>query len=134
MHRNSKKGMQTFETEDISPYLASVRFLFQKHLKNMNIQLSNSCVPMPGQESVEFDRVVSISRVARQVTILPTKTRPKKLGFVGSDGKQLVFFSKFDIFYLLRIFRFSIKLSYLLLIKKNVQSCIFIQRTRRSSS
>ncbi|CCD67583.1 Serine/threonine-protein kinase smg-1 [Caenorhabditis elegans] len=79
VHRNSKKGMQTFETEDISPYLAS---------------LSNSCVPMPGQESVEFDRVVSISRVARQVTILPTKTRPKKLGFVGSDGKQVAFLFK----------------------------------------
>uniref|UniRef100_A0A1I7T9F9 Serine/threonine-protein kinase smg-1 n=1 Tax=Caenorhabditis tropicalis TaxID=1561998 RepID=A0A1I7T9F9_9PELO len=79
VHRNIKKGMQLFETEDISPYLAN---------------LASSCVPMPGQESVEFDRVVSIARVAKQVTILPTKTRPKKLGFVGSDGKQLAFLFK----------------------------------------
>ncbi|CAI2300472.1 unnamed protein product [Caenorhabditis sp. 36 PRJEB53466] len=79
VHRNQKKGLQTFETADISPYLAS---------------LENSCVPMPGQESVEFDKVVSISKVARQVTILPTKTRPKKLGFVGSDGKQCAFLFK----------------------------------------
>ncbi|EGT41634.1 hypothetical protein CAEBREN_10861 [Caenorhabditis brenneri] len=79
VHRNIKKGMQLFETEEISPYLAN---------------LVNSCVPMPGQESVEFDRVVSIARVSKQVTILPTKTRPKKLGFIGSDGKQVAFLFK----------------------------------------
>ncbi|KAF1770033.1 hypothetical protein GCK72_001850 [Caenorhabditis remanei] len=79
VHRNIKKGMQLLKTADISPYLAA---------------LSNSCVPMPGQESVEFDRVVSIARVSDQVTILPTKTRPKKLGFVGSDGKHVAFLFK----------------------------------------
>ncbi|ULU12958.1 hypothetical protein L3Y34_015876 [Caenorhabditis briggsae] len=78
-HRTNKKGMQTFQTADISQYLAT---------------LGKSCVPMPGQESVEFDRVVSIARVADNVTILPTKTRPKKLGFIGSDGKQLAFLFK----------------------------------------
>uniref|UniRef100_A0A8R1DM78 Serine/threonine-protein kinase smg-1 n=1 Tax=Caenorhabditis japonica TaxID=281687 RepID=A0A8R1DM78_CAEJA len=79
VHRNQKKGMQTFETADISPYLAA---------------LEHSCVPMPGQESVEFDRVVSIAKVSRQVTILPTKTRPKKIGFVGSDGRSVAFLFK----------------------------------------
>ncbi|CAD6186262.1 unnamed protein product [Caenorhabditis auriculariae] len=77
--RNAKRGGQTYNMASIS-----------KILSNM----SKSSVPMPGQDSVDFNDVISIDRVSAQAQVLPTKTRPKKLCFVGSDGKSHVFLFK----------------------------------------
>lgn len=43
---------------------------------------------MPGQESVDFCDLIFIESINKQVFVLPTKTRPKKLSFIGSDGKE----------------------------------------------
>lgn len=62
-------------------------------------QLSSSDVPMPGLERQTMigesdsgftspDGIVTIASFAEQVSILPTKTKPKKLVIVGSDGQK----------------------------------------------
>jgi PI-3-kinase-related kinase SMG-1 len=53
--------------------------LFEKRL---------STVPLPGQEGKPFNDIVTIARVSQSVLVLSTKTRPKKIVFIGSDGKQ----------------------------------------------
>ncbi|XVE67428.1 hypothetical protein DITRI_Ditri08aG0160200 [Diplodiscus trichospermus] len=68
--------------------------------------LSSSDVPMPGLEkqvaAFEFDRgrtstlqgIVTIASFSEQVTILSTKTKPKKLVILGSDGKTYTYLLK----------------------------------------
>lgn len=62
-------------------------------------QLSSSDVPMPGLERqimmaesdggfTSSDEIVTIASFAEQVSILPTKTKPKKLVILGSDGQK----------------------------------------------
>lgn len=52
-------------------------------------------VPIPGQELTEIDDgVITIQSVDPYISMLPTKTRPKKIKFVGSDGKQYSFLCK----------------------------------------
>uniref|UniRef100_A0A158P8G8 PI3K/PI4K domain-containing protein n=1 Tax=Angiostrongylus cantonensis TaxID=6313 RepID=A0A158P8G8_ANGCA len=53
-----------------------------------------SRIPIPGQENMEYSEVVTIDRVLKNVLILPTKTRPKKIAFVGSEGKEHMFLFK----------------------------------------
>ncbi|CAB3408298.1 unnamed protein product [Caenorhabditis bovis] len=79
VHRHMKRGAQQIETKNISPYLATI---------------SKTCVPMPGQDSVEFENVVHVHKIHPNIVILPTKTRPKKLTFIGSDGISYVFLFK----------------------------------------
>ncbi len=52
--------------------------------------ISNSAIPIPGQESLTSSNanLVTIAKISSTAIILPTKTRPKKLMFIGSDGKQ----------------------------------------------
>lgn len=68
--------------------------------------LSSSDVPMPGLEkqvtAFESDRglmptlqgIVTIASFLEQVTILSTKTKPKKLVILGSDGKTYTYLLK----------------------------------------
>ncbi|XP_022748650.1 serine/threonine-protein kinase SMG1-like isoform X2 [Durio zibethinus] len=68
--------------------------------------LSSSDVPMPGLEkqvtAFESDRgltstlqgIVTIASFSEEVTILSTKTKPKKLVIVGSDGKTYTYLLK----------------------------------------
>ncbi|KAG8368298.1 hypothetical protein BUALT_Bualt15G0031000 [Buddleja alternifolia] len=68
--------------------------------------LSSSNAPMPGLEkqimisesASEFDNlnqdIVTISSFSEQLTILPTKTKPKKLVIVGSDGLKYTYLLK----------------------------------------
>lgn len=46
-------------------------------------------VAMPGVPAL-----VTIAKVKEQVVILPTKTKPKKLVFLGSDGKTYTYLFK----------------------------------------
>lgn len=68
--------------------------------------LSSSDVPMPGLEKqitvVESDRgfnaplqgIITISSFSEQVAILSTKTKPKKLAILGSDGQKYTYLLK----------------------------------------
>lgn len=76
---------------DVAPHLA---------------QLSSSDVPMPGLEkqitTSDSDRelnttlqgIVTIASFLEQITILPTKTKPKKLVILGSDGQTYPYLLK----------------------------------------
>jgi PI-3-kinase-related kinase SMG-1 len=57
--------------DDISPKLYSLR---------------NTVIAMPGLGTA--GQIVTIESVSNTVQILPTKTKPKKLVFKGSDGKR----------------------------------------------
>lgn len=69
--RNNKRAAHTLRMEDISPTLAS---------------LKDTCIAMPGVKSGK-GCIITISSVHNHIYILPTKTKPKKLMFYGSDGK-----------------------------------------------
>ncbi|KAI5390340.1 uncharacterized protein LOC127101599 isoform X2 [Lathyrus oleraceus] len=66
--------------------------------------LSSSDVPMPGLEkqmkvpdsgrATDLQGVVTIASFLQQVTILSTKTKPKKLGILGSDGQKYTYLLK----------------------------------------
>jgi PI-3-kinase-related kinase SMG-1 len=56
---------------DISPALAS---------------LKDSVIAMPGVAS-RSGTIITVSAVDNNIAILPTKTKPKKLVFHGSDGQ-----------------------------------------------
>ncbi|KAL2328900.1 hypothetical protein Fmac_022327 [Flemingia macrophylla] len=66
--------------------------------------LSSSDVPMPGLEkqmkvpdsdkAYDLQGVVTIASFHEQVTILSTKTKPKKLGILGSDGQRYTYLLK----------------------------------------
>ncbi|ESW03895.1 hypothetical protein PHAVU_011G050300 [Phaseolus vulgaris] len=66
--------------------------------------LSSSDVPMPGLEkqmhvpdsdkTTDLQGVVTIASFHEQVTILSTKTKPKKLGILGSDGQKYTYLLK----------------------------------------
>lgn len=63
---------------DISPILAN---------------LKNTSIAMPGVAAID-NRVVTIMSVGNTVQILPTKTKPKKLIFHGSDGHVYTYLFK----------------------------------------
>lgn len=69
--RNSKRSAHTLRMEDISPTLAA---------------LKDTCIAMPGVTSGK-GCIITIASVHNHIYILPTKTKPKKLMFYGSDGK-----------------------------------------------
>lgn len=58
--------------------------------------LSTSEVPMPGLEkkNLTLNSSITISSFCEQVTILSTKTKPKKIVFVGSDGQKYTYLLK----------------------------------------
>ncbi|KAK0425405.1 hypothetical protein QR680_009184 [Steinernema hermaphroditum] len=78
-HRASKRSAMLLSMEDISPSLS---------------ELAETTIPIPGQERMPFDKVMTIHKVGSRTSILPTKTRPKKLAFIGSDGKEYIFLFK----------------------------------------
>ena len=44
---------------------------------------------LPHDEDIHFFlQIVTIDSVINEVNILPTKTKPKKLVFIGSDGQR----------------------------------------------
>ncbi|XP_021731674.1 LOW QUALITY PROTEIN: serine/threonine-protein kinase SMG1-like [Chenopodium quinoa] len=97
--------------DNIAASLASYQRKSEVSLKEVAPQLarlSSSDVPMPGLEKQkqlmlsETDRdfssnslgIVTISSFSEQVVILPTKTKPKKLVILGSDGGKYTYLLK----------------------------------------
>ena len=68
---------------------ASRRASLLLQMDQISSKLSNlrsTTIAMPGISSQ--NKVVTIEGVSNHVQILPTKTKPKKLVFLGSDGKR----------------------------------------------
>lgn len=77
--RAQKRASYLLRLEEISPCLAS---------------MTNTEIALPGEVS---DRdAITIHSVGSTITILPTKTKPKKFIFLGSDGKNYPYLFKGD--------------------------------------
>lgn len=72
-----KRSSYSLKMQDISPILANIR---------------DTMIAMPGLTSSKT--TVTISHVSNVVSILPTKTKPKKLVFYGSDGQTYTYLFK----------------------------------------
>jgi PI-3-kinase-related kinase SMG-1 len=73
-----RRASYTLKMQSISPVLASIK---------------NTVIAMPGLATSAKTRV-TISHVSNVVSILPTKTKPKKLIFYGSDGQTYTYLFK----------------------------------------
>lgn len=71
----SSKGSYMLKMVEISPVLSNMR---------------DTVIAMPGSSSTK----ITISHVSNHVAILPTKTKPKKLIFNGSDGQNYTYLFK----------------------------------------
>lgn len=76
--RVNKRGFYTLSMADISPILANMR---------------DTGIAMPGVSRID-KKIVTIRSVDNNVQILPTKTKPKKLVFHGSDGHVYTYLFK----------------------------------------
>lgn len=78
--RAQKRTANSLKMIDISPVLAQMR---------------NTAISMPGVEnSTDCFQLTYIKSVDNIVHILPTKTKPKKLAFHGSDGRRYTYLFK----------------------------------------
>uniref|UniRef100_A0A8C3BJN8 non-specific serine/threonine protein kinase n=1 Tax=Cairina moschata TaxID=8855 RepID=A0A8C3BJN8_CAIMO len=75
--RAQKRASYILRLEEISPWLAA---------------MMNTEIALPGEVSTRD--TVTIHSVGSTITILPTKTKPKKLLFLGSDGKNYPYLFK----------------------------------------
>ncbi|KAK2533370.1 Smg1 [Columba guinea] len=75
--RAQKRASYLLRLEEISPWLAA---------------MLNTEIALPGEVSTRD--TVTIHSVGSTITILPTKTKPKKLLFLGSDGKNYPYLFK----------------------------------------
>lgn len=73
-----KRTAYSLKMQDISPLLANMK---------------DTVIAMPGL-AVSSKTCVTISSVSNHVSILPTKTKPKKLIFYGSDGQTYTYLFK----------------------------------------
>ncbi|XP_015127883.1 serine/threonine-protein kinase SMG1 [Diachasma alloeum] len=77
--RVNRRGAYSLSMADISPVLASMK---------------DTKIAMPGVFAVDRNKIVTIRSVDNNVQILPTKTKPKKLMFHGSDGHVYTYLFK----------------------------------------
>eukprot|EP00062_Callorhinchus_milii_P009126 gi/632952733/ref/XP_007892012.1/ PREDICTED: serine/threonine-protein kinase SMG1 [Callorhinchus milii] len=75
--RAQKRASYLLRLEEISPRMAA---------------MSGTEIALPGEISARD--AVTIQSVGNTITILPTKTKPKKLMFLGSDGKNYPYLFK----------------------------------------
>ncbi|XP_066497814.1 serine/threonine-protein kinase SMG1 isoform X2 [Hoplias malabaricus] len=75
--RAQKRASYLLKLDEISPRLAS---------------MANTEIALPGE--VSATDAVTIHNVGNTITILPTKTKPKKLYFLGSDGRNYPYLFK----------------------------------------
>ncbi|KAF4520432.1 hypothetical protein B566_EDAN004003 [Ephemera danica] len=72
-----RRGGASFKLTEISPLLANLR---------------DSAIAMPGLS--QSQSLVTIAGIDNVVSVLPTKTRPKKLTLTGSDGRKYTYLFK----------------------------------------
>ncbi|KAI6225903.1 HEAT and Phosphatidylinositol 3-4-kinase and PIK-related kinase domain containing protein [Aphelenchoides besseyi] len=80
-------------TERLSGAIRRQQRLKLSNLSSMLATSDWSVVPIPGQNS-KSDEVVTINNIKESIFMLATKTRPKKLTMIGSDGKSHAFLCK----------------------------------------
>nr|NVI76419.1 no-on-and-no-off transient C [Cucujiformia] len=73
-----KRASYNLKMQDISPVLSMMK---------------NTVIAMPGLD-ITAKKSVTISHISNNVSILPTKTKPKKLVFYGSDGQTYTYLFK----------------------------------------
>lgn len=56
--------------------------------------LSDTWIPLPGILARGDTQPVTLRAVLSSIQILPTKTKPKKLAFLGSDGQKYMYLFK----------------------------------------
>ncbi|XP_063980993.1 serine/threonine-protein kinase SMG1 [Diachasmimorpha longicaudata] len=77
--RVNRRDAYSLSMADISPVLASMK---------------DTKIAMPGVFAVDRNKILTIRYVDNNVQILPTKTKPKKLRFHGSDGNVYTYLFK----------------------------------------
>ncbi|KAK0173761.1 hypothetical protein PV328_006909 [Microctonus aethiopoides] len=77
--RINKRSTYSLSMADISPVLANMK---------------DTCIAMPGVFAIDKNKIITIQSVDNNVQILPTKTKPKKLIFHGSDGHVYTYLFK----------------------------------------
>ena len=75
--RSQKRASYLLHLNEISPRLAA---------------MAATEIAMPGE--VSATDAITIQSVGNTITILPTKTKPKKLFFLGSDGRNYPYLFK----------------------------------------
>lgn len=75
----NKRTSYILKMSDISPILADMK---------------DTVITMPGLHTNQRTVRITIKSIENNVAILPTKTRPKKLVFYGSDGKSYTYLFK----------------------------------------
>jgi PI-3-kinase-related kinase SMG-1 len=91
--RGQRRQSSSLNMEQISPKLAAIKA---------------STIPIPG--NVGDGQFCTIHSIGSTVLILPTKTKPKKLYFLGSNGKNVIFcFLIFLCFFLFHLVMFTLK-------------------------
>nr|XP_032520862.1 serine/threonine-protein kinase SMG1 isoform X1 [Danaus plexippus plexippus] len=75
----NKRTSYILKMSDISPVLA---------------EMKNTVITMPGLHTNQRTVRITIKSIENNVSILPTKTRPKKLVFYGSNGKPYTYLFK----------------------------------------
>lgn len=75
--RTQKRASYLLRLDEISPRLVS---------------MTTTEIALPGE--VSASDAVTIQSVGNSITILPTKTKPKKLFFLGSDGHNYPYLFK----------------------------------------
>ncbi|EDV20669.1 uncharacterized protein TRIADDRAFT_60833 [Trichoplax adhaerens] len=57
-------------------------------------KLNPSVIPLPGVTDSSTDKIVTVQSFLNDIVILPTKTKPKKIKLLGSDGKVYTYLYK----------------------------------------
>ncbi|KAI8501131.1 Serine/threonine-protein kinase smg1 [Branchiostoma belcheri] len=77
--RAQKRSTSVLKLDEISPKLA---------------EMADTVIALPGSSLSTSQQDVTISGFCNTVTILPTKTKPKKIMLMGSDGKRYTYLFK----------------------------------------
>jgi PI-3-kinase-related kinase SMG-1 len=88
------KVWQPFEDVLLNLRENSKRRLDLKHISPKLAGRQASAIPMPGLLAGTKAQVVTIQSFQSEVLILPTKTKPKKLALIGSDGRRYSYLFK----------------------------------------
>jgi len=65
-----------------------------KDLSSVLASFTNTCIPLPGAVAKSDRQPITLQSVHPTVQILPTKTKPKKMAFLGSDGQKYTYLFK----------------------------------------
>lgn len=77
--RVQKRPLSNLYMENVSPCMSKRNF---------------SLIPLPGIESRHDNNIITLTAFSDEIQVLPTKTKPKKLTMIGSDGQHYPYLFK----------------------------------------